>query len=235
MDGIEVDRDGTRYGPYTPEEFLAYLASGHIAASDRARIGTSGGFEPVPAVAARIAGLSPAAASPAGFWRRAGAYAIDAVILVVGLSAIVWFVSALRLPPPGEAKGGLFQILARIDGLFLLLVCALGWPAYFVLFESSRWQATPGKRVFGIGVTDRDGQAVSFLRALGRHAAALANYATFGLGYLLIALPPEKRGLHDHLAGTRVLCMRASALSPWWAAAIALLLAGTVGLFAGVV
>lgn len=64
MDGIWIDRNGTRYGPYTAEEFLAYLASGHIVASDRARVGERGAFEPVPSLAARLGAKAGRAMAP---------------------------------------------------------------------------------------------------------------------------------------------------------------------------
>jgi uncharacterized RDD family membrane protein YckC len=258
MDGIEVDRDGTRYGPYTPEEFLAYLASGHIAAGDRARIGARGGFEPVPVIAARIAGLPPSAAasaeppatpavdahagveavppaspsaatpsspSAAGFWRRAGAYAID-----VGLVLAVWTVVSIAVPLalvamsriPGFAWMNSTSIGQAI-GLVSIVVLVAAWAAYCAWQESSARQATLGKRLLGLVVVDRDGARLSFQRALGRHVAALLNWLTLAIGWLLAAVPPAKRGLHDHLAGTRVVCNPARAVSPWIGAAVWLL------------
>jgi uncharacterized RDD family membrane protein YckC len=266
MDEIWVDRDGTRYGPYAPEEFLAYLASGHIVASDRARIGERGDFEPAPILAARlgaaaaaapspIAGLRSAAAAavrqqpgptpgqaavapmsgtaarlppPAGFWRRAGAYAIDAVLVVVILVLLSLLASgAFTGSPPGEMKRGLVRVISALDGRVLAFGWLVGWPLYFALLESSPWQATPGKRVLGLVVTDRDGARPGFGRALGRHLAALANYLSLLVGWLLVALDRDKRGLHDHIAGTRVLSLRQPPVSAWlgFAACLAGLLA----------
>lgn len=256
MDGIWIDRDGARYGPYTVEEFLAYLESGHIVARDRARVGERGAFEPVPTLAARLgaapapkpssappaasgavaaatpqraieprfaqAAATPALAAaprlpaPAGFWRRAGAYAIDAA--VVGVAAITLSLLAagvLAGAPLGDMKGGFVRVLAALDGAVLVFGWLVGWPLYFALFESSAWQATPGKRALGLVVTDRDGARPGFGRALGRHVAALANYASLMVGWLLVALDRDKRGLHDHLAGTRVVSRREPPVPVW--------------------
>lgn len=254
MDGIEVDRDGTRYGPYTPEEFLAYLASGHVAAGDRARIGARGGFEPVPVIAARIAGRPPSeqgparpfvdqvpadsappeapaattalSSLPAGFWRRAGAYAIDVGIVLVAWSMVTFGGSLLFHALAGQAAlAERFQTVA-VGSAFTLAtwaVLVVAWAVYCAWLESSARQATLGKRLLGLVVVDRDGARLSFQRALGRHVSALLNWLTLAIGWLLAAVPPAKRGLHDHLAGTRVVCDPARAVSPWIGAAVWLL------------
>ena len=73
------------------------------------------------------------------------------------------------------------------------------------LGEASRWQGSPGKRAFGLVVTDVDGAAPGIARAFGRQLAGVASWITLNLGHLLAALPPQHRALHDYIAGTRVL------------------------------
>lgn len=272
MHPIWVDRDGTGYGPYTQQEFLAYVESGHIVARDRARIGELGEFEPVPAILARLSGLPRAADAPAalpessltartaaaghsadpatpagdrttaaaataaadaleapvqpanrmeaGFWRRAGAYTID---LLVGYAA-VWVVSSIAGIGVSMALGGKIDS-ATIDMLqsIPLLLLLTAWPMYFALAESSAAQATLGKRAMGLIVTDREGLRIPFPRALGRHVAALLNYLSLMVGWLFVAVPVQKRGFHDYLAGTRVVCARPDTPSPWIGLAICLL------------
>jgi uncharacterized RDD family membrane protein YckC len=292
MIAIWVDRAGIGYGPYTADEFLAYVDSGHIVPTDRARIGDRGDFEPVPTVLARLSGLPVAAELPnaatdqrdaapglapvsastaddagqpagadsgpraaidvesrapvaggaatldlapgalaAGFWRRAGAYAID---FVLGY-ALAWILSTLvglgaSLVLDGEVGSATIDVIQAIPGVLLLTL----WPLYFAWAESSSAQATFGKRAMGLIVTDRHGQRLSFLRALGRHIAALANYASLMVGWIFVAVPEQKRGFHDHLAGSRVLCATRDARSPWIGFAIWLLVAiGLLGLLAG--
>jgi uncharacterized RDD family membrane protein YckC len=74
--------------------------------------------------------------------------------------------------------------------------------------ESSGLQATPGKLLLGIVVTDRDGQRLSFAKALGRNVAKIFSLLTFGFGYLLIAFNARSQGLHDLIAGTLVVTKR---------------------------
>ena len=74
--------------------------------------------------------------------------------------------------------------------------------AYLVAFHG-RWGATPGKRLLGLAVVTSDGGRLGNLGALGRGLASLLSLLTFGLGYLLI-LTPQRRALHDLIAGTQV-------------------------------
>jgi len=266
MDGIEVDRAGTRYGPYTPEEFLADLESGHIVASDRARIGPSGGFEPVPVIAAKIAGRPPSvdaspkprsetgqaaradtpsasvttSSEPAGFWGRAGAYTIDLGLMLVAWSVLSFGGSLLLLTAGTVAVNERMDVSStgqaiRFASTALPLVA---WAFYCASQESSPARATFGKRLMGLVVVDRDGGRLSLPHAFGRHAAALLNWLTLTVGWLLAALPPGKRALHDRVAGTRVVSDGTRAVSPWIGAAVALvlglpLLLGQIALRAG--
>ena len=77
--------------------------------------------------------------------------------------------------------------------------------------ESSRRQATLGKMALGIRVTDLDGRRVSFARASGRWFGKILSSLIFGIGYLMVAFTEKKQGLHDMIAGTRV--MRSGAAS----------------------
>jgi uncharacterized RDD family membrane protein YckC len=76
---------------------------------------------------------------------------------------------------------------------------------YNVVMESSAWQATLGKRLLGVYVTDLAGQRISFARAAGRTVAKLVNSMTAGIGWLMAGFTEQKRGLHDYIAGTLVL------------------------------
>ena len=80
----------------------------------------------------------------------------------------------------------------------------IGW-LYFALMESSTKQATVGKMVLGIVVTDLDGNRISFIKATGRHFGKILSVLTLGIGFLMIAFTEKRQGLHDRLAGTLVL------------------------------
>ena len=79
-----------------------------------------------------------------------------------------------------------------------------GW-LYYAYFESSEIQATIGKHLLRIFVTDLNGDRLSFLRASWRWLARISCVLTFGIGYLLILFTPKRQGLHDLFAKTTVL------------------------------
>ncbi len=149
----------------------------------------------------------------AGFWLRVAAWLIDAVILgpiavlasalVVGVMAWAW------VPPTGAAVPG----YAFAAWLWVCpVVFALSW-LYCSGCESSRWQATPGKRVLGLRVTDARGHRIGFARASARWVGRLASAAMAGIGYLLAGWTARKQALHDLMAGCCV--VRQEGLDAW--------------------
>ncbi len=137
----------------------------------------------------------------AGFWLRLGAYLVDAIILRAGL----WIVSAVTNLSSvdffGDYSGtrqlGLWSAIALIEVLISVL--------YFSLLESSAWQATPGKRVFGIKVTNLMGNRLSFSQALGRMMGKFLSALILGIGFLMAAFTERKQALHDMVANTLVI------------------------------
>lgn len=75
---------------------------------------------------------------------------------------------------------------------------------YFAVQESSWRQATIGKHVMGIKVTDMYGERLSFWRATGRHLGKILSSALFAIGYLMAGFTEKKQALHDIMAGTLV-------------------------------
>jgi RDD family len=116
-----------------------------------------------------------------GFWMRVAAWFVD--YLAVGIFVAI---AATALGP--------------IASLFLLPFLLL----YSPIMESSGWQGTVGKRLFGLVVTDADGRPISFGHAVLRLLAKVLSALPLGAGFLMIAFNSRKRGLHDLLAGTLV-------------------------------
>jgi uncharacterized RDD family membrane protein YckC len=88
-------------------------------------------------------------------------------------------------------------------GFALILGISVGW-LYEALQESSEAQATLGKRMMGIIVTDMSGQRLSFGQATGRYFAKLLSLATCMIGYIIQPFTEQKQALHDILAKTLV-------------------------------
>jgi uncharacterized RDD family membrane protein YckC len=78
---------------------------------------------------------------------------------------------------------------------------------YNVAFWRLRGQ-TPGKWLLGIRVTPTGGGKLRLGRAVLRLVGYLFSALPFYLGFLWI-LGPQRRGLHDRLAGTEVIYARA--------------------------
>lgn len=165
------------------------------------------------------------AASPAGFWKRYVAYALDVLIAstVSGMVSQVLLeifdhadlerLQAMALsaqqasdaaPPDASALlAALGAVLWKLSLISAVAYTVLGG-AYFTIFESSSWQATPGKRLAGIHVVGPDGGRIGLPRAIGRFLAAGLSWLTLNLGHAMAAIAPEHRALHDRIAGTRV-------------------------------
>ena len=84
------------------------------------------------------------------------------------------------------------------------LIVALAAAIWFIGFESSSRQATPGKAALGLRVTAADGSRPSFGRVAGRFLAGAPSWALLHLGHAMAAWTKERRALHDLIAGTRV-------------------------------
>ncbi len=74
---------------------------------------------------------------------------------------------------------------------------------YLVGFSLGGGQ-TIGKMLTGIRVARDDGRGVDMTGAVVRALGCLAIGATFGLAYLPVFFAGDHRGMHDRLAGTRV-------------------------------
>lgn len=85
----------------------------------------------------------------------------------------------------------------------LLLFAVLG-AGYHALFEPSPRQATPGQRLLRLRVVDLAGARIGRGRALLRHVAGALSWLTLNIGHALAVLRPDRRALHDLVAGTRV-------------------------------
>jgi uncharacterized RDD family membrane protein YckC len=60
--------------------------------------------------------------------------------------------------------------------------------------------------MLGLRVVGADGANVSWGRAIGRFFGEwVTGMIPFWIGYLIAAFDPERRTVHDHIAGTRVI------------------------------
>jgi len=137
----------------------------------------------------------------AGFWWRALALLVDLFVVQLGsFLAGVLIAGAIFLfsPAPLEQTNP-FPPRWVVWAVNL----ALPW-LYFALMESSRLQATLGKRLTRLAVTDVYGERMSFLRASARHFGKFLSIATAFIGFAMAGFTRRKQALHDLLAGALV-------------------------------
>ena len=150
----------------------------------------------------------------AGFWLRFVAYIIDGV--VSGILFVVLLIPLFILTGAGAALGrissgedisdeaGAFLAFGFIIGL-LSITFGVRW-LYYALSESSSWQATLGKKLLNLTVTDMDGQPISFARASGRYFSKfITHLVPLAIGFILAGFTEKKQALHDMIASCLVL------------------------------
>lgn len=164
--------------------------------------------------------------SYAGFWKRLLAHFLDKLILGFAFSLIfipLWILGLLGFLLSDETKtyerftsvayqhnwNNEFSIAMFSAFLFLILIVILisiilEW-LYFALMESSSKQATFGKMIVGIIVTDMEGKRITFGKATGRYFGKFISGFVLSIGYLMAAFTAKKQALHDILSSCIVI------------------------------
>lgn len=140
--------------------------------------------------------VHPLPRSYAGFWLRFIAAIVDGILVQI-MSFVVGVLATGALVSTGPQAAG---SAGSIRGL--LGICT-AW-LYFALFESSSRQATLGKSMLSIKVTDTDGNRISFGQATGRYFAKIISGLIFLIGYMMAGWTEKKQALHDIMASCLV-------------------------------
>ncbi len=146
---------------------------------------------------------TPSSSEPAGAGRRLLAALVDHAIIGViqgaVLAPVLWY--WWSRPIPSQASQVPFAPVAV--SLALVPVAIVLGCLYFIYGWGVRG-ATPGKRLLGIVVEGQDGAfPIGASRAAARFLGYLLSGAFLGIGYAMILF--GGRGLHDRIAGTRVM------------------------------
>jgi len=142
------------------------------------------------------------ASEPADFGSRLAAFAVDAVFVASGqailLAPVAWYWWSREAPRAPSDVSFLPVFASAILVPLALLLGAL----YHVYFWSVKG-ATPGKELMDLRVETEDGRSPLPLgRAGARVFGYLLSTASLGIGFLMVAF--SRSGLHDRVAGTRV-------------------------------
>ncbi|WP_163103352.1 RDD family protein [Peribacillus alkalitolerans] len=150
----------------------------------------------------------------AGFWIRFGAYLIDSIIVGI-IMAIISSIAAIAiignsidlalfLDPeyiPSGSEIGAFVAAYAVIIIIGLIISVL----YYAVMQSSKWQATIGKKLLGLKVTDVHGNRIGFGRSIGRLLVYSFLSPIFMIGFIIAAFTEKKQALHDLIAGTLVI------------------------------
>jgi uncharacterized RDD family membrane protein YckC len=153
----------------------------------------------------------------AGLGRRIVAFIVDLILILLldavavaflglfrGLQNLYFFAVRHASVDSLTTEGTSAALFGSIIAAYGIVIIIIPW-LYFAGFESSRSQATPGKLLMRIVVTDLDGNKPSLARVTLRHFAKFISTLIIFLGFLMIGLTSKRQGLHDKIAGCLVL------------------------------
>lgn len=226
MKGIDykiIGSDGREYAAASLDELRAWIEEGRVGSGTWVWHGEEQRWQPASAWPELKWDFPPAppvlppppevsALINAEFPIRAAAFLVDLFILAALFSLVTlpWAETyrelqeaALRESAKAAKDNPDLMVVLRFYAVFFgtLLPLRLAYVAGF----HGALGATPGKLLFGLRVVRMDGEPLSFPRALGRFFAELVSLSAMGVGYLVASLHPERRALHDLVAGTRVI------------------------------
>jgi uncharacterized RDD family membrane protein YckC len=155
-----------------------------------------------PVDAAAILAEHPVELNYAGFWVRAGAKIIDLVIINILFLIVAQLMQKMPAMPVDSSVDELKKFMDEMSALSRI---SIGISLVYSWLFIWRFQATPGKLIFGLKIVRADGSRLGPLRILFRFLAELLNQILFGFGYLLAASDDQKRTMHDFMCDTRVI------------------------------
>ena len=132
-----------------------------------------------------------------GFWLRFAALIVDAILLAIVNVVLLALFGGFNVDPADPAAGAGAGLANALGGLINI--------AYFTLMEGGPRQATLGKSLLGLKVTDVDGNPIGYGRALLRNLAKIVSSLILFIGYIMAAFTGRKQALHDMIASTLVL------------------------------
>lgn len=137
-------------------------------------------------------------AGSAGVVTRGLALALDAVLVVVGLVGGAWLATIIvdlvrfRAPAAPELSATAWRVLA------VSVFCGYNVVGWWLFGR------TIGKALLGLRVEAVNGGGVPLWRACLRMLCYPVSALLLGLGFAVALVSPQRRTLHDLLAGTRV-------------------------------
>ena len=170
----------------------------------------------------------------AGFWIRAGAYAVDLFILFLVwhfvLSPVLMKVATKMMTDttvplsmsfsqdqvftdPAQMEEFVTQMedsMNQMQSKMLIWVYSVNlaglllMAGYFIVLEGRNGQ-TLGKKALNLRVVTPDGDRIGYIKAFVRYVGKVVSWIILGIGFIMAAFDGEKRALHDRMCETRVI------------------------------
>jgi uncharacterized RDD family membrane protein YckC len=137
----------------------------------------------------------------ASLLKRFGAFIIDYLIVAV----CFWLVLIVF-----HLMYGMPLLVRQDSNLETLLALCLA-VVYVAVMEPSARQATVGKQVLGIKITNANGRPITPIASIVRLILVPVSGALLGLGYLTYFFTKKKQFLHDMITNTVVISGNATA------------------------
>ncbi len=146
----------------------------------------------------------------AGIGSRFLAVAIDLLLQIGILIALVWGLSLVARHSPGVAKdmptiGEMKFVQNLVVGIFVFIVFIVFF-GYFIVFEGALNGQTPGKRALGLRVVRDGGYPIDFTASLVRNLIRVGEmlFGFYAIAAISALISPENKRLGDIAAGTIV-------------------------------
>ena len=160
------------------------------------------GIPPVAVMASSGSASVGSAASggeTAGFGIRLGAYLIDSIILTIAVMLVMVPTGVLVAVIGPKSQG--FAVFVSLVGWLLGMAVGIG----YLLVPWARNGVTPGKKMLKLKIVREDGiEPLGYGKAGLRLLGYMASGAIFYVGFIMVAFTDGHKGLHDMIAGTRV-------------------------------
>jgi uncharacterized RDD family membrane protein YckC len=124
--------------------------------------------------------------------RRMGAYLVD-LLIVAATFTLLKVILFLNNPN--------YHYIFWLNLLFVFSI----WIFYYGFFESSLFQATPGKILFKLRVINKHGLRIGFARSSLRFIASFFSILPVGLGIWDLESARGSQAWHDRLSGCYVI------------------------------
>lgn len=141
----------------------------------------------------------------AGFWVRLAAYVMDSLIVFGGLAIVRLVLGIVSLITGGSVFSENILFHYTLGDILLYVLQVL----YFILCTYYTG-TTLGKKALNLRVVCADGEEkLSFLNVVYRETIGrFLCGMTMGIGYIMVGIDQEKKGLHDMLCDTRVVYLK---------------------------